>query len=251
MVSVAELKKGFSPSEPNANLIYRGGPVVSNVEVTPIYFKNFDYKKEMDEFYKAIVDSSYMDWLSEYNTPKQKIGRGTVLKSIVVDLKKKDLTPNDLEDLFEDLLSKQLVKPNPNSYYPIYFEEGVTLTDLHQTRFVMCKDYCAYHTHYNTKSKYVILYGVIPYLGEPGCAKGCGQYNILGNTMSASSHEMVETVTDPINDSGWYDKTLNSKGKPYEEISDICNLKQDTFDKDGGTYIVQLQWSNKEKRCRK
>jgi hypothetical protein len=55
---------------------------------------------------------------------------------------------------------------------------------------------------------------------------------------STSSHELCETITDPIPGRGWYD---DSQG----EVGDICAWQT----KKVGAYTVQLEWSNKSKRC--
>ncbi|KAJ3271555.1 hypothetical protein HDV01_006517 [Terramyces sp. JEL0728] len=234
--------KGFSLNSANApsgDLKYKGGPVVSNVEVTPIYYGNFKYKSEITAFYKGIVDSSYMDWLAEYNTKTQKIGRGKGFDGIIVNKPKKSVTTNDLEELFEALIKQNYIKPNQNSYYPIHFAKGITITSE--------SGMCTYHSSFTTKSKQLILYGILPDLDDQGCADGCGQSNDLENIMSTSAHELIETVTDPISDNlAWYDDR-DDKG----EIADICNQLQGTVvGGDGKGYVVQMQWSNKEKRCR-
>ncbi|KAJ3316555.1 hypothetical protein HDV06_003230, partial [Boothiomyces sp. JEL0866] len=67
-----------------AHLKYYGGPVISNVEVHPIFYggNSVQYKTQINAFYKGVVNSPYYDWLSEYNTKSQKIGRGTFGSSL-------------------------------------------------------------------------------------------------------------------------------------------------------------------------
>ncbi|KAJ3317378.1 hypothetical protein HDV06_001668 [Boothiomyces sp. JEL0866] len=232
-----------SDSTPSGNLKYLGGPVVSNVEVTPIYYGNFKYKTEITAFYKGVVDSTYMDWLSEYNTKTQTIGRGKGFDGIIVKNPKKKVTTSDLENLFESLIKQQYIQPNKNSYFPIHFEQGITVTSEEG----MCSKWCAYHSSFTTKSGHLILYGIIPDLDDQGCAGACGLSSDLDNIMSTAAHELIETVTDPISHKlAWYDNR-DDKG----EIADICNQLQGTVvGGDGQSYVVQLQWSNKEKKCR-
>ncbi|KAJ3251031.1 hypothetical protein HK103_002927 [Boothiomyces macroporosus] len=232
-----------SDSAPSGNLKYRGGPVVSNIEVTPIYYGNFKYMSEITAFYKGIVDSTYMDWLSEYNTHTQKIGRGKGFGGIIVKNPKKTVTTSDLEMLFDTLIEQRFIKPNQNSYYPIHFAKGITVT----SEAGMCSKWCAYHSSFTTKSGVLILYGIIPDLDDQGCAGACGLSSDLNNIMSTSAHELIETVTDPISHNlAWYDD-----GDDKGEIADICNQMQgNVIGGDGNSYVVQLQWSNKEQKCR-
>ena len=54
-----------------------------------------------------------------------------------------------------------------------------------------------------------------------------------------SSHELCESVTDPVPGQGWYD---DANG----EIGDICAWQTKTLD----GYTVQLEWSNSAGACR-
>ena len=63
-----------------AHLKYYGGPVIQNVKVVPIWYgSNVAYAtgtSNLQNFYRGITNSAYMDWLSEYKTtsPAQTIG---------------------------------------------------------------------------------------------------------------------------------------------------------------------------------
>ena len=61
-------------SNPNGNLI------LANVNVVPVFWTssvNSTVKSTIGGFYSAIVSSGYIDWLSEYSTATQQMGRGT------------------------------------------------------------------------------------------------------------------------------------------------------------------------------
>ncbi|KAJ3317377.1 hypothetical protein HDV06_001667 [Boothiomyces sp. JEL0866] len=231
-------------AQPAGNLVNKGGPVVSNIQVTPIFYGDYKYPHEMEQFYEEVVDSSYMDWLKEYNTNTQKIGRGKGFKGVYLKKTKATMTVKEIEELFEWLIEKNLIQPNPNSYYPIHLEKDVLIQDPKQK---MCVDYCAYHSDYITKKNFVILYGILPI-----CDSGCGEKSELENLMVTSSHELVETITDPLDSPlTWYDDRKDDKGQDIGEIADICDSYQGTVKgKDGKSYPVQMLWSNKENKCR-
>ncbi|MDQ2733619.1 MAG: hypothetical protein M3Y55_01205, partial [Pseudomonadota bacterium] len=94
-----------------------------------------------------------------------------------------------------------------------------------------CTGFCGYHSDISGQ----IFYAAMPY---PGC-KGCtGSLSTLAALTSTSSHELCEAITDPIPGEGWYDSHNG-------EIGDICAWNT----KKVGAYTVQLEWSNKAKKC--
>ncbi|KAJ3316556.1 hypothetical protein HDV06_003231 [Boothiomyces sp. JEL0866] len=234
-----------------ASLKYYGGPVISNVEVHPIFYggNNVQYKSKINSFYSGVINSAYFDWLSEYNTPNQKIGRGTFGGSvdITTGLKTSLDDDTDIQPLLKSLADAGKIKPNSNTYFPIHFQPNVDIT---QGGSASCQVFCAYHGTIAYKGGY-IFYGVIPDQGG-SCAGGCGSAaSTFDNLSSVSSHELIEATTDaavglatanaaPL---AWYDSNNG-------EIGDICNAQQGKITGgDGVSYTVQKEWSNKKKAC--
>jgi len=84
-VHFPDRKKPQTPV-PNAaaNLQYYGGPVLAKVKVFTVFWNNkVQFQSQLNDFYKAVADSAYYDWLSEYNTQTQNIGRGSFIGSLV------------------------------------------------------------------------------------------------------------------------------------------------------------------------
>ncbi|KAJ3250370.1 hypothetical protein HK103_003626, partial [Boothiomyces macroporosus] len=234
-----------------ANLKYYGGPVIANVQVHPIYYggNSVNYKSQLNQFYAGVVNSPYFDWLGEYNTPNQRIGRGSFGGSVDVTdgLKTSMDDVNDIQPLLVSLADAGRIRPNSNTYYPIHFQPGVTIT---QNGGASCEVFCGYHGTVAYRGGY-IYYGVLPDQGG-ACAGGCGtSSNAFSNLCTVSSHELIEATTDPAvgvapgnaAPLGWYDP---SNG----EIGDICNGQQATVTGgDGNVYSVQTEWSNSKKAC--
>src|SRR6266702_2173929 len=68
---------------PAAQLTYRGGPLLTGVEVVTVYWGAAWNEapaqataQSLNAFFQFVVSSPYIDQLGEYNTPQQKIGRG-------------------------------------------------------------------------------------------------------------------------------------------------------------------------------
>ena len=71
------------------NLTYRGGSLLSNVEVFTIFWGSEwetgtlkDMITKINTFYQAILKSTLMDQLGEYNTPGYLLGKGTLTGSL-------------------------------------------------------------------------------------------------------------------------------------------------------------------------
>jgi Fibronectin type III domain len=85
-----------------------------------------------------------------------------------------------------------------------------------------------------------VPYMVLP--DAPTMGPGCGAGTDAQNTEDYTSHELIETVTDPLvglNTLSWYN---DQQG----EIGDICNAQEAALDT---AYVVQKEWSNAANSC--
>ena len=145
-------------------LNYLGGPVISNVNIVPIFYGaagTVDSAIQLPTFYGSIANSTYFDWLSEYNTPTQSIGRGTVSPPITVTtnlLKSLDDVKN-IQPLLKSLVTSGKITPTANTYYPIHFAPGISVT---LGRDKSCVQFCAYHGTIALGAGKFLYYGVIP-----------------------------------------------------------------------------------------
>ncbi|KAI9365345.1 hypothetical protein DFJ73DRAFT_918515 [Zopfochytrium polystomum] len=231
-------------------LSYFGGPVIKNVEVTMLLWGAASFASDLAGFYTGVVQSTYYDMLSQYSG----IGRGSYKGSITLTglPSKKSLTDEtDIQNYLRSLVKAGTIKPNANSYYPIHFASGYSITQGGQGS---CQVFCAYHGTIDisdiSSTKY-LYYGVMP--DQSGaCAGGCGSAStVFQNLCSVSSHELVEATTDPAvgvattisSPLAWYNQANG-------EIGDICNAQQGTVvGGNGVTYTVQKEWSNKDSAC--
>jgi hypothetical protein len=151
----------------------------------------------------------------------------------------------DIQTELSSLIDKKAVaQSDANTLYMVYFPPGLSI-DMGGSG--SCQVFCAYHSAY-LKNGQEINYGVIPDQGG-SCAGGCGgDPDTFNNETSVSSHEMIESVTDPAvglvtgntpqAPLAWYDATNG-------EIGDICNAEQAKI----GSYTVQRLWSNSRSLC--
>jgi hypothetical protein len=257
---------GLSSSAPH--LTYYGGHVISNVQVIQVLYGAGTYEPEVQNtaapsiasFYGGVTNSTYYDWLSEYNTSinaangqpgtGQSIGRGGFVRQIQItpSAANSGTTVDDTNiqaELKAQVAAGNLPAPSADTLYAIYFPAGVTITQGGSASGVQ---FCAYH---GTTSSPEMYYSVLPDFSTGGMPYGCGSGSEFQNVTSVSSHELVEATTDaevglatnnapPL---AWYDSNNG-------EIGDICNGQQAPITGgDGRAYTVQREWSNQQNAC--
>jgi hypothetical protein len=225
------------PAPANAKLTYRGGHLLQNVKVHTVFWgKKWSAGPgaamlgKLNDFFAAILDSPLIAQLAEYNVPGQTIGPGTLsgTTTIAAHAPTTHVTDSTIGRSLKSWIKTKVIPPNdPNTLYFVYLDPGVVSV---MGGSKSCQSYCGYHSHVGG-----IYYAVMPYPLCDGCLGGMSAFDALTGT---SSHELCEAITDPVPGSGWYD---DANG----EIGDICawNFKK------VGAYNVQLEWSNKEKKC--
>ncbi|KAJ3330826.1 hypothetical protein HDU76_004744 [Blyttiomyces sp. JEL0837] len=251
-----------TPTNYPGKLVYNGGPILANVEVTPLWWgSGVKSTDTLPGFYAAIVNSTHYDMLVQYSTKDQVLGRGSAKTPITLSGQPSKTSldnDNDIVPYLKSLVQSGTLKPNGNSYYPIHFAPGIKISLQGQGS---CSVFCAYHYTIDISSLNVgtpyLFYGVIPDQGG-SCAGGCGSSsNAFNNLCSVASHELVEATTDPAigvvtgntvsAPAAWYDEKDGNSGG---EIGDLCNGQQGTFvGADGKTYTLQKEYSNKAGGC--
>lgn len=229
---------------PPAHLTYRGGPLLTAVEVTTIFWgKTWQTSQaalasSLDGFFDFILTSPLIDQLKEYS---ETIGHGTHAASVKT-------TPAPRASVTDATIRKRLQTwittltdvpdPTPNSLYFVYLPPGVAVT---ASGAKSCSAFCGYHDTFAGRDKAggstPVYYAVMPFLDCQGCAIAPPR-TLLDATTSVSSHELCEAITDPAPGTGWYD---DANG----EIGDICAWQQ----KQVGPYWVQEEWSNAQNQC--
>src|SRR6478609_777330 len=260
-----------------AHLTYRGGPIISNVQVVQVLYGSGSYNAQvagttsptMGQFYGDITGSGsgLTSLMQQYNTnisggTGQVFGNGTFggLFQIVPAAGNNGSTITDAQiqsEILSQITAGHLPAPvndalgNPNTLYMIFFPPGKTITQGGSSSCV-AGGFCAYHgTTSNTFNTKHVLYGVMPDMqAGSGCSTGCGSSSVFGNYTSVTSHELSEAMTDaqvgiatvigpPL---AWYDSTNG-------EIGDICNGQQATYVANGTSYVIQLEFSNSANNC--
>ena len=279
----------FSPAstQPAVDFQYWGGPVVANAAVenvlwgagsaSPNYLPEVAGTSGTGDINTVLSEMLTTQWargLSEYSTPTQTIGTGSLIdrRAITPSVGASGTSIDDStiqSELIAQVSTGALAVPTANTVYTLYFPHGTTVCDASMGSACSPVEgadnsnaFCAYHgataTTYNGMH---LLYVVQPY-PDAFYLTGCGS---PGDTQLAAlestvSHELSETITDPLAalastnspPLGWYD--LN-----YGEVADLCQAgmgpwtwHQDAvgYKEASGTWFdVQQVWSNSYRAC--
>jgi hypothetical protein len=198
---MAKLAKAGVPP-PSGPVNYYGGSVFTSSKVVSVMWGgsvNPTIVSTIPGFSGAIVNSTYVDQMSQYDTPKkginghkgtkQDIGRGTYLGQIVITPKNTStsLEDSDVQKEIKYQIKKGVLPANDlNTLYMVYFPQNVSI-DLDGLQ--SCVDFGAYHFAVNDVklAKNNIFYAV-----EPDCGGS------IANITFAASHEFAEATTDNV-----------------------------------------------------
>jgi len=232
-----------------ASFTYRGGPLLTSVEVFTIFWgpawtqqTQSDLAKDLNTFFGYIVGSPLLDQMAEFSVPGKSIGHGSFTGSITITTPALSTTVSDSfiqQTLQQEIINNSAVPaPSPNVLYFIYLPPGVGVTAFGAKS---CQQFCGYHDAFagqdNLGQPQQIFYAVMPFLDCPGCILAAPNTQLDAIT-SVSSHELCEAITDAVPGEGWYD---DNNG----EIGDICAWQQRTL----GGYTIQQEWSNAQNQC--
>ena len=204
-------------------------------------------KRSISSFFTGVTASKYLDWLSEYDTPTQHIGRGTLEGVYTVhppsSANGSTVSGAQIATALRGLIDAgQVPKPSTNRIYAIFFRSGQTIITPDGNS---ADDFCAYHDTMAYKSS-AAYYAVVPYeVRNRGCSPATSSFD---NVTTVVSHELVEGITDPgvgLNRVAWYDSANG-------ESADICagaSSGARVVGGDGVGYTVQRIWSNRAGAC--
>lgn len=227
------------PAASPAQFVYNGGPLLTAVQVFTVFWGSAwqqsplsDLIPELNSFFDYILTSSLIDQLAEYYTPQYQIGHGTRIGTVTLTTPDPgtSVADSDIQQMLNNAIANNSAfpKPSANTLYFVYLPSGVPVT---MDGSSSCQSFCGYHDAINGQT----FYAVEPYPDCSGCTSSFSAFDSLTIT---SSHELCESITDPIPGQGWYDQNNG-------EIGDICAWQT----KQVGSYTVQKEWSNNANTC--
>ena len=253
------------------NVVYNGGPLLAKVSIHMIFLKDSATgntlapatQAQFDAYFNKIVTDGYIPTLlTQYNVPALPappttyaltngtvgaddinvlVTKDTVAFDPVAGFNRPSISDGNIQNIVENQITLGKTAPSGvNNLYFVYTPPGDPVGDNTAAGNSM-SGYLGYHSAINNVASPTgyDAYAVIP--DETATAFNnnlilVGLNGFQGMT-SVSSHEMVESITDPDTVGGWFDLGVISDGG---EISDHAAAQ--TYVQDG--YSVQYQWSN-------
>lgn len=242
------------PGGGDGPMLYYGGSVFSSVKVVTVIWGNDVGQQTVDKiptFTAALVDSTYMDQLADYDTfhhrgvnghksTKQHILRGSYLGQVRIAPKHDGSAIADADirkELAIQIRRGVLPANDLDTLYMIYFPANVTI-DL--DGLTSCQDFGAYH--FATKTGGLRDNNVF-YTVEPECNSG---FDFL---TFAASHEFVEATTDNIPTPGRFPDFPQAWNDEHGfEGADLCPF-EGTLSDGVHTYLVTQYYLNSLLGC--
>jgi hypothetical protein len=233
--------------------LYYGGAVFSNVKVVSVIWGpnvNATTVATVPGFSAALVNSTYVDQLSEYDTflhavdgrhgTRQHIQRGTYLGQVQItpNNTSHNLADADVQAELRAQIKAGVLPPRDiNTLYMVYFPTNVTIT---LDGLVSCQDFGAYHFAAidTALSRKNLFYSV-----EPDCNSG------IANITFAASHEFAEATTDNVPTPGSFPAFPQAwNTSDGFEIGDLCG-GSGTLAAGSSRYTVTQVYLNSLGRC--
>jgi MYXO-CTERM domain-containing protein len=230
------------------HLAYQNGALIPSVKIVALYWGTtnngqYKYKDQLHQYYDAVTNSAYFDWLVEYDVGGYSISRGSFAAEYADAAAPATATIDEatvLQPWISGLIDAGKVPPpDGNTLYFVHLPGTSQVSS--GAGGTTCKDNCAYHFFY-TKGTTEVRYAVIPDQNSGACSTNAQcptQLAAFDRLTIVASHELVEAVTDP-NGMGWIDNNQSCG-----EIGDICVGQPGT----AAGFTVQLEWSNKLNKC--
>ena len=266
------LLAGAAPASAS-NLLYYGGPVVHSANVVLVKWgsgvrTSYSNATSGDPGFFAYLASQsgstsdiggvlaqYMD-ATGHNSQNSFNFAGTVqISPSVGAVPPANVQDSDIQtELANEIARGTLPAPSGNGLSTIYvvlFPPGDDVCMDGSCAYDANGGFCAYHGSFQLpNSSTQVLYAAMPDNG-PGTANFgyCGPSSSdLANQTSVVSHEVAETINDPLVAQapgwgpplGWYDPTYNG------EIADKCDAQPLVSN---GPWKVEPLWSNQDGRC--
>lgn len=195
---------------------YGGGDVIANPEIVVVYWgkQRAGVQAAVDQFYSRLTRSTYFDVLSEYSTPRERIGRATYVKSVAIKPNDGAIMVDTVEtarEIDRQVLNGTLPFPGENTIYAVHFGEFMDVMMGSNIFGIPVGGeagigFCAYHfsarTQVPTPIPGIAIFGpklriaVIPDPVRIG-SRCRAAPDPLGDITFLASHEVVETITNP------------------------------------------------------
>lgn len=273
-----------------------GGPIMQSVTANVIFWlppnshfvsppndiaaNDQAYENAITSFFQNLAGTSYLNITSQYwgqcgsSTCTAPMNQGGVsLGRVIVDqtpYPQSTLSDSDIQNEIKNQIAQLALPFDLSTEFFVFTAAGQQeCHNIFGINQCTSSDFCAYHWSSDFNGS-TIVYAYMPAADSlGGCTEGIssatpGRLLAADREIVALSHELFESITDPISFAGavnfpdllpfgrttWWDSN-NVFGTNYgNEIGDECNNKSTSVQLNAlGTAIVQPQWSNDISNC--
>ncbi len=255
------VSRGFRPLG-SGNLVWNGGPVQHNPTQYLIFWgpswatstNALNATGQLVKKYLTDVGATAFERvLTQYHDGAGPITSANTLAAAVMDT---TAPPTDstcgantiqdsaiLQEIVHAGQTQNWPAPSADATYFVYTPPQYAIND--GTGFCSRQDFCAYHGWSNTTPGFA--YAVVPYVDDAGCqVPRSPNHDIVGDSLvSITSHEQMESASDPQVGKGWIDRATF-------EIGDKCApdySKGYTLLHNGARFELQTEYSNASRSC--
>jgi hypothetical protein len=256
--SVSDLQGPIITAAANPQFSWHGGPIVPNPQVFSSFWgqtwtKPANQKRatRLNQYLKDLLQSKYMNILTQYGVGQGAGASGFFVKSTFVNNVPAVLTDKEIGQIIQKGIDTGTF-PEPgnptNNVLMVFLGEGIAINDP-ATDLVLCNPVhdsaFGYHSFFKTTKGHPFYYSIIPSLNntcitvtcpsDANCSLHLSENQEQRQTQVAS-HEFAEMVTDPqLN--AWFDAGSGA------ENGDICNGESGTIKVGPNTWTVQRMYS--------
>ena len=250
-------RAGLAPAAvAHPDFVYNGGPVIRLPEVYITFWgsqwadaAHSARAKLLNQFVQDLLNSGYMNVLSQYGVGSGAGAAGRFIKSGSVANVPGQLDEAGIAKVIQTSIDAGDLPEPPstdnNIALIIYLDETVA---VNEPGLRMCEptsdNAFGFHSDFTTTAGNSFYYAVIPALDDACIQNTCPNGNCslqLTQTQEArltqvTSHEFAEMCTDPKFQTGWFGPTSDENG-------DICNGEAGSITVGTNTWNVQSQYS--------
>jgi hypothetical protein len=234
------------PQNPGQVINVSGGPVMAQPRFVAITFDGDAERADIDTYIAQIGATNYWrQTASEYGVGAATAGTPIHLSEAApASLSEEDMRAWLAAHL--DGTHPEWGTPDDNSFYVVFFPASTTLT-MKMGMDHSCKAFGGYHDAAMLPSGQHVVFAAIPRCDPFNTVSGA--LSGIDETTGASSHELLEGVTDPLSDHPAFGlpdddhiaRNLDGGG----EVGDMCAFVPGAFTHvPGFPYLVQRTWSN-------
>ena len=247
------------PQASSQNMVYHGGPVMTgNVKVFLIFWQpaghtfSTNYKSLLQRFFQDFGQTSVFGVIHQYTNSSggnaQTIGFGGTFTDTRAYPTRGFVVDTDLRTEVRRVSSAQGWTVGLSSIFFVYTtaDEKVCF-DTTQSQ-CSTNVFCAYHDGF-TRNGATFLYGSIP--DEQGCGIPASPNHDVSadGSIDASSHEVMEAMSDALPNSGWANNQTGEIGDPCAHTYGPRDANGADVVANGNSYLIQPEWSNRVSGC--